>query len=137
MRRLPSYRGEITGLHPPFPAGSAAACVSLDGPLSPDVPDIKYSRKDDAVLDKWIRENVSTTWHSLGTCKMLPSDDKMGVVDHTLSVYGVKGLKIADMSIAPSNVAANTNATALALGEKAADIFIRELGLRYQERQQL
>ena len=59
---------------------------------------------------------------------MLPRD-KMGVVDPTLSVYGVRGLKVADLSIAPRNVAANTNNTALAVGEKAADIFIKELGL--------
>ncbi len=52
----------------------------------------------------------------------------MGVVDATLSVYGVRGLKVADLSIAPRNVAANTNNTAMAVGEKAADIFIKELG---------
>lgn len=59
---------------------------------------------------------------------MLPRDQK-GVLDPSLSVYGVSGLKIADLSIAPHNVAANTNNTALAVGEKAADIFIKELGL--------
>ena len=55
--------------------------------------------------------------------------EKMGVVDAKLSVRGVEGLKIADVSILPRNVAANTNNTALAVGEKAADIFINELGL--------
>ena len=52
-----------------------------------------------------------------------------GVVDPGLNVYGTKGLKVADLSIAPGNVAANTNNTALMIGEKAADIVIRELGL--------
>ena len=51
------------------------------------------------------------------------------VVDATLSVYGVEGLKVADMSIPPLNVAANTMNTAVAIGEKAADIFIKELRL--------
>jgi choline dehydrogenase-like flavoprotein len=55
--------------------------------------------------------------------------ERKGVVDANLSVYGVKGLKVADLSIVPGNVAANTNATALMIGEKAADIFIKELGL--------
>ncbi len=55
---------------------------------------------------------------------MLPQDQD-GVVDANLSVYDTDNLKIADMSIVPRNVAANTNNTALALGEKAADIFIR------------
>ncbi|XXH04688.1 GTP-binding protein rbg1 [Hypoxylon texense] len=129
IRRMVSYRGEMAQCHPPFAAKSRAALVKLgDGPLPADVADIEYTAEDDAVLEKWIRENVSTTWHSLGTCKMLPRD-QMGVVDSNLGVYGVPGLKIADLSIAPRNVAANTNNTALAVGEKAADIFIKELGL--------
>jgi choline dehydrogenase-like flavoprotein len=51
----------------------------------------------------------------------------MGVVDENLSVYGVKGLKVADLSIVPKNVAGNTMSTTLMIGERAADIFIREL----------
>ncbi|KAK7733048.1 hypothetical protein SLS53_008377 [Cytospora paraplurivora] len=129
IRRMPTYRGEKAECHPPFAAESKAASVRLtDGPLPADVPDIEYSPEDEFVLEKWLRENVSTTWHSLGTCKMLPREQN-GVVDANLGVYGVQGLKIADLSIAPRNVAANTNNTALAVGEKAADIFIRELGL--------
>lgn len=129
IRRMECYRGEIPACHPPFAAESGAACVRLtDGPLPAGAPDIEYSAEDDAVLERWLRENVGTTWHSLGTCKMLPRDE-MGVVNPNLGVYGVRNLKIADLSIAPRNVAANTNNTALAIGEKAADIFIKELGL--------
>ncbi|KAI0383333.1 putative alcohol oxidase [Hypomontagnella monticulosa] len=128
LRRMETYRGEVASCHPPFAANSEAACVDLsDGPLT-DVKDIKYTAEDDTILDKWIRENVATTWHSLGTCKMAPREQG-GVVDANLSVYGVKNLKIADLSIPPSNVAANTANTAYAIGEKAADIFIKELGL--------
>lgn len=123
---MPMYRGEMVKSHPPFAAGSAAVNVKLDGPLPADAPEIEYSAEDEVVLEQWLRENVSTTWHSLGTCKMLPREDG-GVVDASLGVYGVQGLKIADLSIAPRNVAANTNNTALAVGEKAADIFIQEL----------
>lgn len=128
IRRMPSYRGEMAQCHPPFAPESMAAIVELSGPLPADVSDIEYSADDDVVLEKWLRSNVGTTWHALGTCKMLPRD-KNGVVDANLSVYGVEGLKIADLSIVPRNVAANTNNTALAVGEKAADIFIKELGL--------
>ncbi|KAF2437720.1 GMC oxidoreductase [Karstenula rhodostoma CBS 690.94] len=127
MRRMSSYRGECDS-HPPFAADSPAACVDLTEALAADVQDIVYSADDDAVLEKWIRDNVGTTWHSLGTCKM-QAREKKGVVDAKLGVYGVKGLKVADLSIAPGNVAANTNTTALMIGEKAADIFIEELGL--------
>ena len=52
-----------------------------------------------------------------------------GVVDPKLSVYGVRRLKVADLSIAPSNVGANTYGTALVIGEKAAVIIAEELGI--------
>jgi alcohol oxidase len=53
-----------------------------------------------------------------------------GVVDSRLNVYGTKGLKVADLSIGPSNVAANTYSTALVIGEKAAVIIAEELGIK-------
>ncbi|KAK8054225.1 hypothetical protein PG996_013526 [Apiospora saccharicola] len=133
IRRMPAYRGELAGVktpademvefHPPFAADSPAALVKLgddDAPIPRGAPAIQYSAQDDAVLEKWLRGHVGTTWHSLGTG---------GVVDPELGVYGVQGLKIADMSIAPRNVSANTCDTALTIGEKAADLFIKELGL--------
>lgn len=121
------YRGELAPGHPPFPAHSEAAAIAIDSPLM-DVKDIKYTAEDDAIIEEWIREHVDTTWHSLGTCKMA-SWEAFGVVDASLGVYGVDGLKIADLSIPPSNVGANTNNTAMVIGERAADIFIKELGL--------
>ncbi|KAI1323679.1 alcohol oxidase [Xylariaceae sp. FL0255] len=128
-RRMSIFRGEVPVSHPLFPEGSKAALVPLDvGPLEDDVQDIEYSAEDDAIIDKYIRDNVGSAWHSYGTCKMAPLAES-GVVDKTLSVYGVEGLKIADLSIVPKSVAANTNNTALAIGEKAADIFIQELDL--------
>lgn len=126
MRRTSYYRGELALGHPKFPAGSAAAVVeNLDGPLT-NVQDLVYTKEDDAAIEQWLRENVNTTWHSLGTCKMAPKEED-GVVDASLNVYGVKGLKVADLSIPPENVGANTNNTALVIGEKAADIIIQEL----------
>lgn len=53
-----------------------------------------------------------------------------GVVDSRLNVYGVQNLKVADMSIAPSNVGANTYNSALIIGEKAAIIIAEELGIK-------
>ncbi|KAI5867650.1 alcohol oxidase-like protein [Durotheca rogersii] len=128
-RRMGVYRGEVALFHPLFPPESQAACVDVDGPLPSDVADIKYTAEDDAVIDEWLRRTVATTWHSMGTCKMLPQKEK-GVVDASLSVYGVTGLKVADLSIAPHNVSAHTNNLALSVGERAAEIFIEELGRR-------
>ncbi|KAK7750687.1 hypothetical protein SLS62_007387 [Diatrype stigma] len=135
-RRMRIFRGELAAAHPPFAKGSAAAVlerVSDDeapvvAPGAGPADTISYTAEDDRVLEQWLRENTNTTWHSLGTCKMARRED-LGVVDSSLGVYGVRGLKIADLSIAPENVGANTNNTALMIGEKAADIFIRELGL--------
>ncbi|KAF3003986.1 hypothetical protein E8E14_007276 [Neopestalotiopsis sp. 37M] len=127
IRRMQNYRGEIAATHPPFSGSSPAAIIEINEPLT-NVTDIKYTAEDDKVIEKWVRENVGTTWHSLGTCSMAPLEAG-GVVDANLSVHGVQRLKIADLSIAPQNVAANTANTAMVIGEKAADIFIKELGL--------
>ncbi|KAM0533422.1 hypothetical protein ACHAPP_005995 [Verticillium nonalfalfae] len=127
MRRTAMFRGELAAGHPAFAEGSAAACAAVESALS-DVKDIEYSAEDDKAIEQWIRENVGTTWHSIATAKMAPREEN-GVVDHDLNVWGTKGLKIADLSIPPMNVGANTNNTALVVGEKAADIIIRELGL--------
>lgn len=59
----------------------------------------------------------------------MASLEKLSVVDACLNVYEVTRLKIADLSIPSSNVAANTNNTAIVISEKAADIFIAELRL--------
>jgi len=53
-----------------------------------------------------------------------------GVVDARLNVYGTQNLKVADCSIAPANVGANTYNTALAIGEKAAVIIAEDLGIK-------
>lgn len=125
-RRLQLYRGE-THQHPNFPQGSHAANDS-ESPSDSAAKDIEYSPEDDEAIKQWIRENVGTAYHSISTCKMAP-EEQMGVVDESLSVHGVQCLKIADLSIAPANVSGNTYSTALVIGEKAADIFIKELGL--------
>ncbi|KAG6357641.1 hypothetical protein INS49_013518 [Diaporthe citri] len=53
--------------------------------------------------------------------------DQGGVVDPELNVHGVKGLKVADLSILPGNVGANTCNITMAVGEKAADLVARDL----------
>ncbi|KAF2676462.1 GMC oxidoreductase [Lentithecium fluviatile CBS 122367] len=128
FRRMKTYRGELPGGHPTFAPNSSAAYAQLDEGQSGDVQDIIYTAEDDKVVEDWLRGHVETTWHSMGTCKMAPRHED-GVVDQRLSVYGVEGLKVADLSIPPRNVAANTMNTAVAIAEKAADMFLEELGL--------
>ncbi|KAK0635975.1 GMC oxidoreductase [Bombardia bombarda] len=131
MRRTDFYRGEVPSGHPRFPPGSKAGCFDLDQPVSAagePIKDLEYSAEDDAAIEQYLREVTNTTWHSLGTCKMAPWDE-MGVLDAELNVYGVTGLKVVDLAVAPENVAANTNNTAMVIGERGADIIARELGI--------
>ncbi|KAH8176375.1 GMC oxidoreductase domain-containing protein [Sarocladium implicatum] len=128
MRRMRNFRGEYAKWHPSFPDKSKAAITKTEGPLPLDASYIDYSEEDDAAIEGFIRKSIRTMNHSMGTCKMAPKEAG-GVVDPRLSVYGVSGLKVADLSIVPRNVAANTASTAMAIGEKAADLIIEELGL--------
>lgn len=129
VRRMETFAGEVAAGHPEFPSGSKAAVVvdAMPGPAS-EVQDVEYTPEDDEAIEKFLKERISTTWHSMGTCKMAPIEDG-GVVDPNLNVYQVKGLKIADLSIPPNNVGSNTCSVAMAIGEKAADIIIQELEL--------
>lgn len=129
VRRLPLYRGEVAMLHPPFDASSDAAAKKRDGPLPADVADIVYTEADEEVLNAWVRASLAQNWHGIGTCKMAPQEEG-GVVDQNLEVYGVEGLKLADLSVVPHNMAANTGIMAYTIGEKASDIFARELKCR-------
>ncbi|KAJ7045930.1 GMC oxidoreductase-domain-containing protein [Mycena alexandri] len=126
IRRLPAFRGALPPAHPQFAADSPAA-LTESGPIALDAPKVVYSAEDDKAIDTYLRQFVGTSWHSLGTCAMKPLE-KGGVVDSNLNVYGVKNLKIADLSIPPSNVNSNTYSTTAAIGEKAALILAAELG---------
>ncbi|KAJ7928797.1 GMC oxidoreductase-domain-containing protein [Mycena leptocephala] len=128
-RRMDSFRGEFALEHPQFAAGSPAACIKAEGPVPMSAPDIVYSAEDDEAIDRYHRAVVSTTWHSLGTCAMKPRNQG-GVVDSRLNVHGVTNLKVADLSIAPTNVGSNTYNSALVVGEKAAMIIAEELGIK-------
>ena len=77
-------------------------------------------RASDDELMAEIRLRAHTIYHPVGTCKMAPGDD--GVVDHTLRVKGIEGLRVADASIMPNIVGGNTNAPSIMIGEKCADL---------------
>lgn len=78
--------------------------------------------QSDEELLNTARERGTTTFHMIGTCRMGPRHDPGAVVDHELCVRGIQRLRVADASIMPTMPAANTNAAALMIGEKAADL---------------
>ena len=65
---------------------------------------------------------TATIYHYSGTAKMGTPDDPESVVNHELKVYGVRGLRVIDTSIMPRVVSGNTNAPAMMIGEKGADL---------------
>lgn len=77
-----------------------------------------------ADLEQFVRDQARTGYHPAGTCRMGLGTDS--VVDTRLKVHGVAGLRVADSSIMPRLVSANTNATAIMIGERAADFIKQE-----------
>jgi choline dehydrogenase len=75
---------------------------------------------DDA-LDAWLLKYTGTSHHISGTCKMGLSSDPMAVVDQHGHVHGLQGLRVADASVMPDCIRANTNATTIMIAEKIAD----------------
>ena len=79
------------------------------------------SLKTDAGLDEWLMQEVTTSHHSSSTCAMGPESDSMAVVDQFGKVHGIKGLRVADASIMPDCIRANTNVTTMVIGERISD----------------
>lgn len=77
--------------------------------------------QDDAAIAEWICNNVNTTFHTAGSCSMLPKELN-GVVDPQLKVWGTHNIRVADLSIIPLHVGSHTQSVAYALAEQAADI---------------
>ena len=75
---------------------------------------------DDKAIESAIRTRSDTIYHPVGTCKM--GNDEMAVVDSNLRVKGVSGLRVIDASIMPTLIGGNTNAPAIMIAEKAADL---------------
>ena len=72
----------------------------------------------DDEIREFIRNHIETLYHPVGTCKM--GDDPLAVVDAQLRVRGIQGLRVADASIMPTIINANTNAPSMMIGAKAA-----------------
>ena len=85
------------------------------------------SDQSDAALRAHCKRFVKTNYHPAGTAKMGPDGDPMAVLDARLRVRGVEGLRVCDMSSVPDINAGNTNAPAMMLGDRCADLVMGRL----------
>ena len=88
--------------------------------------DQETTRRDE-LLDDYVRQNVVTYCHALGTARMGPRGNVDSVVDQQFRVSGVKNLRVVDASVIPSPPRVVPNLTVIMLAERAA-VWMRELG---------
>ena len=97
---------------------------SFNGIVEELISPMEADLTSDETLDRWLLENVWIGQHLSGTCKMGSDSDEMAVVDQYGRVRGVQGLRVADASIMPDCIRANTNCTTIMIGERVANWII-------------
>ncbi|KAI4747089.1 alcohol oxidase p68 [Aureobasidium sp. EXF-12298] len=145
-RRMQSFAGEVMSMHPFYAYDSPARALDMDlattkayaGDLhlsagiqhgswtmpieagtAPSTSFLSSNKQEIREDLKYTNEDINHRGNSIV---------KHGVLDERLNVHGVKGLKVADLSICPDNVGCNTYSTALLIGEKAAMLVAEDLG---------
>ena len=83
--------------------------------------------RDDELLD-FIRSRGGTVYHPVSTCRM--GQDATAVTDERLRVRDFFGLRVIDASVMPTIVSGNTNAAAIMIGEKGADMVLEDAARR-------
>ncbi len=79
----------------------------------------------DTALIADFRKRSGTVYHPVSTCRMGP-DPSLSVVDPRLKVHGISGLRIIDCSIFPNIISGNTNAAAMMVGAKGAQLILED-----------
>lgn len=79
----------------------------------------------DAAMINDFRQRSGTVYHHSCTCRMGP-DEATSVVDSRLRVHGVEGLRVCDASVFPNLIAGNTNAPAMMVGWRGAEIMLED-----------
>lgn len=87
-------------------------------PVNIDIDDIQG-------IDKWMRQNIKTVYHPVGSCKMGNSASD-SVTDQNLKVHGLNNLRVIDCSICPQVPSGNTNAIAIMIGERGSHFILNK-----------
>jgi choline dehydrogenase len=122
----PNYLGDecdlttlAAGLRLARQIGQAEALVSWRGEEVLPGPGVH----DFGAVRAYLGRSLLCYFHYAGTCRI--GSDDLAVVDTDLRVWGITGLRVADASVMPSLVSANTNATVYGIAERAADLLTR------------
>ncbi len=103
-------------------ARSILAAAPLAGYVAAEtLPGADVEKED---LESYARESGVTIYHPVGTCRM--GIDERAVVDPSLKVRGLEGLRVVDASIMPTVTSGNTNAPTMMIGEKGAAMILSE-----------
>ena len=81
------------------------------------------SVQSDEQVDIFVRNAIQTAGHPTSTCAM-GADPTRSVVDGSLRVHGLSGLRVVDASVMPRIVSGNTNAPTIMIAEKASDLIL-------------
>ncbi|CAL8147769.1 unnamed protein product [Orchesella dallaii] len=86
----------------------------------------KFPFKSDEYWECFARHLTISVFHPSGTCSMGNKRDPETVVDSSLKVLGVSGLRVVDASVMPRIVSSNINPACTVIGERGADIILGE-----------
>ena len=78
----------------------------------------------DEALGHYVRRTTESNYHPVGTCRMGREDDPMSVLTPDLKVKGIQGLRVFDASMMPEIISSNTNATVMAVADRAVDLMM-------------
>ena len=79
--------------------------------------------RSDETLLTWMKSNIGSSYHTTSSARMGPISDPSAVVDQRCHVHGVEGLRVVDISIVPNIIRRGPAATAVMIGERAAEFF--------------
>jgi choline dehydrogenase len=106
----------VAGLRIAREIGAASALVPWCGVEALPGPEVRGKEN----LRGYVKTNIRSYSHYAGTCAI--GTDERSVVDTGLHVHGISNLRVADASVMPSPISANTNATVYAIAERAAEL---------------